>query len=84
MGVVRVSGNGAKQTTTWHSENTCTLTFHCELGLRAVMEGLTAVGASVGHGELVDGETVFSALVFDGVLGSVVDQHPLSHPLHLS
>lgn len=76
--------NGGKQTTTGHSENTCTLTFHCELGLRAIMEGFTAVGTPVGHGQFVDGETVFSALVFQCILGSRVDQHPLPHPLHLS
>lgn len=79
-----VADNGCKQTTTGHSENTCTLTFHCELGLRAVMEGFTAVGAPVGHGQFVDTETVFSALVFQGILCSGVDEHPLPHPLHLT
>lgn len=56
-----------------HSENTCTLTFHSELGLCAVVEGFAAVGASVGCGQFVDGETVFEALVFKCVLGSRVD-----------
>lgn len=54
-------------------ENTCTLTFHSELGLRAVVEGFAAVGAPVGCGQFVDGETVFEALVFKCVLGSRVD-----------
>lgn len=48
------------------------------------MESLTAVGAPIRHGQFVDGETVFSALVFHRTLGSRVDQHPLPHPLHLS
>lgn len=78
-----VVSNGGKQTTTGHSENTCILTFHCELGLRAVMEGLAAVGAPVGHGQFVYGKTVFSAPVFQCILRSRVDKHSLPHPLHL-
>lgn len=66
-----------------HSENTCTLTFHSELGLRAVVEGFAAVGAAVGRGHLVDGQAVSEALVLECVLGSGVDQDSLSHPLDL-
>lgn len=68
----KVSDHG-KQTNAGHSENTCTLTFHSKLGLCAVMEGFAAVGAPVRHGQLVDGETVFEALVSQCILGSGVD-----------
>lgn len=83
MGGGETSATVVNKANAVHSENTCTLTFHSELGLCAVMEGFAAVGASVGCGQFVDSETVFEALVFECVLGSRVDEHSLPHPLNL-
>lgn len=61
-----------------------TLTFHIEFDLRAVMQGLAAVCATVGQAQVVDGESSRASALGQRVVGARLDDHPLTHPLHLA